>query len=93
MTVDPAVQSQALTKRVEPTYPPEARAAKIQGTVRLEVLIDTSGAVKSVREISGRPLLIPAAVAAVKQWRYKRTVVNGIAKEVTSTVDVEFRLP
>ena len=56
-------------------------------------MIDTDGTVLDLKVISGHPLLIPAAMAAVKQWRYKpTTVLNGIAVEVITLIDVNFTL-
>jgi TonB family protein len=64
-----AVQSSA-TKRVEPTYPPLARAARVSGTVVVEVTINTKGYVTSARALSGHPLLKEAAVAAARDWQF-----------------------
>ncbi len=55
---------------VDPTYPPLARQARVQGTVNLAVAIDTNGHVTSIRVLRGHPLLIQAAIDAVKQWVY-----------------------
>ncbi len=57
-------------KRVEPAYPPLAQQSQIEGTVRVQVLIGTDGSVEQVEPVSGHPMLAPAAMAAVKQWRY-----------------------
>jgi TonB family protein len=82
-----------LLSRVEPTYPPLARRARIQGRVVLEVLISTTGIVKDVHLVQGHPMLAPAALEAVKQWRYKPHVVAGKPVEVRKTVAVVFSLP
>jgi len=79
-------------KKVDPVYPPLARQARIQGTVVLKALINTSGDVYNLQLVSGHPLLAPAAVEAVKQWKYKPYLLNGEAVEVETTVQVIFKL-
>ena len=97
----PAVQririSQGVTQgllifRVEPTYPPLAQQARIQGVVVMTALIDKGGNVQRLQVVSGHPLLAPAAIEAVKQWRYKPFVLNGQPLEVETTVTVNFHL-
>ena len=75
-----------------PAYPPLAKKAGIQGTVTLHTSIGKDGRVVDVQAISGHPLLIPAAVDAVKQWEYKPTLLNGNPVEVLTQVDVNFTL-
>ncbi|MCB1019708.1 MAG: TonB family protein [Acidobacteria bacterium] len=87
-----AVQTSRLIRQVRPQYPALARQADIQGTVQLNVVIDHEGAVQSIDVGSGHPLLIPAAVDAVKQWRYKPTLLNGNPVEVEAPVNVNFTL-
>jgi TonB family protein len=86
------VQASKLVKRVPPVYPPLAKQARIQGTVRFQVAIGKDGSVLHVQVISGHPLLIPAAQEAVKQWVYQPTLINGRAVEVDTIVDVNFTL-
>ena len=81
-----------LVKKVDPVYPPLARQARIQGTVVLKALINTSGDVYNLQLVSGHPMLAPAAVEAVKQWKYKPYLLNGEAVEVETTVQVIFKL-
>ena len=81
-----------LINRVDPLYPPLARQARIQGTVILKVFISKSGDVQDLQLISGHPMLAPAAVEAVKQWRYRPYLVNGGAVDVETTVQVNFTL-
>ncbi|MEJ2378431.1 MAG: energy transducer TonB [Pseudolabrys sp.] len=76
----------------KPDYPQLARMARIQGTVRLAALIATDGTIKDLKVISGHPLLIKAALAAVQQWRYQPTLLNGQPVEVETTIDVKFAL-
>jgi periplasmic protein TonB len=89
--------SQGVTKgllihRVEPTYPPLAEQAHIQGAVVLTAIIDKAGNVQQLQVVSGHPLLAPAAVAAVIQWRYKPFLLNGRPVEVETTVTVSFHI-
>jgi TonB family protein len=81
-----------LTTRVQPVYPPIAKAARIQGTVVLQVLIGTNGQVKQIGVQSGHPMLQQAAIDAVKQWIYKPYLINGKPKSVYTTVNVIFLL-
>jgi len=86
------VQSAKLVNQARPTYPPLARQARIQGTVRLEAVISKAGAIEELKVISGHPLLIQSAQAAVLQWRYEPTLLNGVPVEVITTIDVNFTL-
>jgi len=64
----------------------------IQGEVVLTALIARDGTIEGLRATSGHPLLIPAAIQAVSQWRYKPYILNGSATEVETTIRVNFRL-
>ena len=86
------VQAAKLVNQPRPVYPPLARQARIQGTVRLEAVINKEGVIEELKVISGHPLLIPAAQAAVAQWRYEPTLLNGMPVEVITTIDVNFTL-
>jgi len=81
-----------IVKKVAPVYPPLARQARIQGTVVLQVLINKNGDVYEMQLISGHPMLSPAAIEAVKQWKYQPYLLNGEAVEVETTVQVIFKL-
>jgi periplasmic protein TonB len=81
-----------LVTRVMPIYPALARQARISGTVRLEGIIAKDGKVVNLQVISGHPLLINAAVEAVRQWVYRPTLLNGQAVEVIAPIDVHFTL-
>lgn len=85
-----SVQGAKLTHRVEPVYPQDA---KIKGTVVLHVIIATDGTMKEIQVVSGHPLLFQAALDAVKQWRYKPTLLNGEPVEVDSQIEIEFSPP
>jgi len=79
-------------KHVDPIYPPFARQARVQGVVILEASISVQGRVTDVRVLRGVPLLDPAAIEAVQQWRYEPTLLNGVPEPVIMTVTVNFKL-
>lgn len=76
----------------KPEYPPLARMARVQGTVRMEAVISTDGTIQELKVISGHPLLIPAAQEAVARWRYRPTLLNDEPVEVKTEIDVTFVL-
>lgn len=81
-----------LLEKKTPAYPPLAKQARIQGTVRFNVLIGTDGHIKSMQLVSGHPLLVPSATEAVQQWVYRPTLLNGNPVEVTTQIDVNYTL-
>jgi protein TonB len=86
-------ESQGMVKhRVQPEYPQLAYQAGVQGTVLLKVLIDVKGHVKDVKAISGPPLLIQAAIDAVKQWEFRVYLKNGKPAEMETQVAQSFSL-
>jgi len=90
--VGAAVIAAMVTNKVAPYYPPEAKEQRIQGTVRLQALIAEDGAVQELDWMEGDPILAEAAIAAVRQWRYRPMLIKGVQVEVQSTVDVVFTL-
>jgi periplasmic protein TonB len=90
--VSSGVQSGLLIRRVQPNYPPLARQARIQGTVVLQAQISKDGNIENLTLISGHPMLAPAAIEAVKQWKYKPYLLNGEPVEVETSVQVNFTL-
>ena len=87
-----AVQSAKLINRMMPRYPPLARQARVQGRVLLEAIIGEDGTIRKLRAVSGHPLLVPAALSAVKRWRYRPTLLNGQPVPVITQVEVRFTL-
>ncbi|HXT24584.1 MAG TPA: energy transducer TonB [Candidatus Eisenbacteria bacterium] len=87
-----AVTAASLINKVNPTYPPLARQTRISGTVRLHAIISKDGSVQQLEVLSGHPLLVQSALDAVRQWRYRPTLLNGEAVEVDTTIDVIFSL-
>jgi len=81
-----------IINRVQPMYPPLARQTRISGTVRLHAIIGKDGSVQQLEVISGHPLLVQSALDAVRQWRYRPTLLNGEPVEVDTTIDVIFSL-
>ena len=75
-----------------PVYPPLALIARVQGTVVLEAIIGKDGTVQDLKVISGHPLLVHAAIAAVKTWRYQPTLLNSEPVDVLTEVEVNFTL-
>jgi periplasmic protein TonB len=86
------VQQAKLIQQVKPLYPQLARSARVQDTVVLEAIISRDGNVERLRVLSGHPWLIPAALEAVQQWRYRPTLLNGEPVEVLTQVTVNFTL-
>lgn len=86
------VQQARLVSQPKPVYPPLAKQARIQGTVRLEAVISKTGTIEELRVVSGHPLLVQSALDAVRQWRYQPTFLNNEPVEVATTIDVNFTL-
>lgn len=86
------VQSARLLEQTKPVYPPEALEQQISGVVTLQAIIARDGTIKQLELVSGHPLLATAAIDAVRQWRYKPTVLNGSAVEVQTHIQVNFSI-
>ncbi|MDQ6705085.1 MAG: energy transducer TonB [Acidobacteriota bacterium] len=86
------VQGAKLIHEVKPLYPPLAKAARISGTVRIRAVIGRDGTIRDLQLISGPPLLVEAALNAVKQLVYKPTLLNGEPVEVITQIDVNYIL-
>jgi protein TonB len=82
----------SLIDRVQPEYPPLAKQARIQGTVLLRAVIDREGKIENLQVLGGHPLLVEAALKAVRQWRYRPYYLNGQAIEVETQITVHFTL-
>ncbi|HEV2729354.1 MAG TPA: energy transducer TonB [Terriglobales bacterium] len=81
-----------LIHQVEPTYPPLAIQTRTQGRVVLQAVISREGRIENLQVVSGHPLLVKAAIDAVRQWRYRPYVLNGEPVEVETQVTVNFVL-
>jgi len=81
-----------IVRKVAPLYPPLARQARIQGTVVLTIVISKDGDVRDTKLVSGHPMLAPAAIEAVKQWRYKPYIADNQPLELATTVQIKFMI-
>ena len=86
------VQAAKLVRQPRPVYPPLAKQARISGHVILNAIIGKDGTIQNLTLASGHPLLVPAAMEAVKQWVYQPTLLNGEPVEVVTQIDVNFTL-
>jgi periplasmic protein TonB len=82
----------SLIRRVQPVYPPLARSARVQGSVVLSALISKAGTMENLRVLSGHPMLVAAAIEAVRQWRYRPYILNAEPIEVETQITVSFSL-
>jgi TonB family protein len=82
-----------LVNLVEPVYPPDAQKNHVEGTVKLHATIGTDGAIKDLKTLSGPASLFPAALTAVREWRYNPTLLNGQPIETQEDISLVFRLP
>ena len=82
-----------LVNLVEPVYPAEAVQQKIEGTVKLHAVIGTDGAIESLAQVSGPQVLVNASMAAVRNWKYSPTRMNGQSIETQEDISFVFRLP
>lgn len=91
--VAPEDAANHLLKNVVPKYPPLAQTANIQGNVILNITIDETGSTSNIRWVRGHPMLSPAAIEAVKQWKYQPFEVDGKPASVSTIVMVRFGNP
>lgn len=90
--VSQIVSQGLLIHKVNPVYPPEARHARVQGTVVLRAVISTDGRLQELHVMTGDATLAKAAMGAVQQWRYRPYVLNGEPVEVETQITVNFML-
>jgi protein TonB len=81
-----------LIRRVQPAYPALARTARVQGPVVLDAIISKAGTMENLQVLSGHPMLVPAALEAVSQWRYRPYILNNEPIEVETRITVNFTL-
>jgi TonB family protein len=82
-----------LLKNVEPEYPPEAKATRLEGDVIFRIIIGKNGKLREIHLRRGKPILIEAAAKALSEWQYETFMLNGEAVEVESLATIQFRLP
>ena len=90
--ISQGVTNGLLIHKVEPPYPVLAKSARVQGNVVLKAVIDKEGTIQDLQLVSGHPMLVPAAIEAVRQWRYRPYLLNGQPVEVETTITVIFAL-
>jgi TonB family protein len=90
--VSQGVSAGLLVKKVNPKYPPDALKGRIQGTVVMRALMSKAGDIEKLDVVSGHDMLVPAAMEAVQQWKYKPYLLNGQAVEVDTEIVVNFTL-
>jgi len=90
--VSAPVQAAMLIHRVEPIYPPLPRQMRLEGRVELRAIIATDGTIQSLEAVSGDPLFLQSALAAVREWRYRPTILNGQPVEVDTHITVIYTL-
>jgi protein TonB len=88
-SIDPAM----LKRRIDPDYPALARQTHREGRVELHAIIGTDGAIQSLQIISGDVIFYRSALAAVEQWLYKPTYLNGVPVQVDTTITVIYSMP
>ena len=86
------LESAMLIYRVEPVYPALARQTRREGKVELRAIIATDGTIQSLQVVSGDPLFLQSAEAAVRQWRYRATILNGQPVEIDTYITVVYTL-
>lgn len=92
LVIGGGVQQARLVYQVTPLYPPLARQARIEGRVVFQAVISAQGLIESLRLVEGHPLLAQAAADAVRQWRYRPTLLNGEPCVVDTVIEVKFTL-
>jgi len=90
--VSPDVAAAQLVHRVAPSYQYLEPGTKLKGTVRLHAIIAEDGSVEQLQVISGHPLVVNAVMDAVKQWKYRPTLLNGEPVQVDTMIDVDYKI-
>lgn len=86
------VQAAMLIRRIEPVYPALAIQTRREGRVELRAIIATDGSIQSLEVLSGDPFFLQSALAAVRQWRYRATILNGQPIEIDTHITVIYTL-
>jgi periplasmic protein TonB len=90
--VSQGVMAASILNQVQPAYTPVERTMRLSGEVILHAIIGKDGTVRELQVVSGHPILAKSAIAAVRQWRYRPTLLNGEAVDVDTTISVKFIL-
>jgi protein TonB len=86
------VREPRVVRVVPPVFPKLALQARVTGTVVLEAIVNEKGLVEQIKVVSGHPLLVEAAIDAVKQWEYEPTQLDGVPTAVILTAEVTFQI-
>ncbi|MGB2634377.1 MAG: energy transducer TonB [Candidatus Acidiferrum sp.] len=92
LQISAPVQQAMLIRRVEPIYPPLGMQLRREGRVELHAIISTDGSIQSLEVITGDPLFIQSAMSAVREWRYRPTILDGQPIEVDTHITVVYTL-
>jgi protein TonB len=92
IVVASTVQEAKLVRKVVPRYPTLALQTRVEGTVLFRAVIGKDGTIQALQVVSGHPLLVQDAAAALRQWLYRPTLLNGEPVEVATTIEVRFTL-
>jgi protein TonB len=92
ISLSSGVTAGLLLAPIQPEYPVIARASHTEGTVVIEAIISRVGRIESARVLSGPAMLQPAALAAVRQARYRPFLLNGQPTEVQTTITIKFQM-
>ena len=92
LRISKPIEAAILIHRVEPIYPPLARQTRRDGRVELHAIIATDGTIQSLEVVSGDPMFLQSALAAVREWRYRPTILNGQPVEVDTHITVIYTL-
>lgn len=85
-------QPAALSPPVKASYPSLARQMKVEGSVLLQALVGSDGGIQSLRVLGGNPILVPAALEAARQWRFRPYLQNGQPVETQAKIVVDFKI-
>lgn len=86
------IREARLVHQVKPVYPPEAKAAGIEGEVVLDASIDKKGSIRKLCLLEGSPALVGSAVEAVWQWKYEPLLLDGSPVEISTRITVKYKL-
>jgi protein TonB len=90
VSVSSGTMAGALISRPQPVYPALAKAARVQGAVILRALISKTGDIEDLSVVSGPPMLTASALEAVRRWKYKPYLLQGVPVDVQTTITVNF---
>jgi periplasmic protein TonB len=93
LRISQGVSQGLILKKVQPTYPEQARQMRLEGKVELQANISKTGSITGIKQISGDATLGRAAVEAVRQWKYKPYYLSGEPVEIQTQITVNFKLP